>query len=329
MKRREFIAGLSLAAAWPLAARAQVGSMPTVGYLSAGSLGDRLDTTAYFHRGLSETGYVEGRNVSIEYRWTEGNNARLPALVADLVRRQVAVIAIPNTTASALAAKKVTQTIPIVFFMGSDPVEIGLVARFNHPGGNVTGFASLSIEVAGKRLELLHELVPAVTAIAFLANPSNPVVAEVETRSLQSAARVLGLHLLIMNASSPSEIEAAFAALVQQQAGALVVSTDTFFVSRAAQVVALTERHAVPAIYPWREATAAAAGGLMSFGTDLQDAVRQVGIYTGRILKGDKPGDLPVQQVTKLELVINLKTAKALGLTIPETLLATADEVIQ
>jgi putative ABC transport system substrate-binding protein len=327
MNRREFIAVLGSAVAWPLAARAQQGSMPTVGYLSAGSLGDRLDTTAYFRRGLSETGYVEGRNVSIAYRWAEGNNARLPALVADLVRRQVAVIAIPNTTASALAAKTVTQTIPIVFFMGSDPVEIGLVASFNHPGGNLTGFASLSIEGAAKRLELLHELVPAVTPIAFLSNPSNPVVAEVETRRLQSAARVLGLRLLVVNASTPSEIEAAFAALVQQRVGGLVVSTDTFFVSHVVQVVALAERHAVPAIYPWREATA--AGGLMNYGTNIRDAVEQVGVYTGRILKGEKPGDLPVQQVTKIELGINLKTAKALGLTFPLTLLGRADEVIE
>jgi putative tryptophan/tyrosine transport system substrate-binding protein len=211
--------------------------------------------------------------------------------------------------------------------MGSDPVEIGLVASFNHPGENLTGFASLSIEGAAKRSELLHELVPAVTPIAFLSNPSNPVVAEVETKRLQSAARVLGLRLLVMNASTPSEIEAAFAALVQQRVGALVVSTDTFFVSQVAQVVALAERHAVPAIYPWREATA--AGGLMNYGTNIRDAVEQVGVYTGRILKGEKPGDLPVQQVTKIELGLNMKTAKALGLTFPLTLLGRADEVIE
>jgi len=247
MRRREFIAGVTGVVALPLAARAQQSAMPAVGYLSGGSPGDPLDTTAYFRRGLSETGFVEGRNVSIEYRWAEGDNSRLTALVADLVRRQVAVIAIPNTTASALAAKAATQQIPIVFFMGSDPVAIGLVASINRPGKNLTGFTSLSIEVAAKRLELQHELMPALTRIAFLTNPSNPVVAEVETRGLEAAARVLGLRLLILNAATPSDIDAAFAALAQQQAGALVVSTDTFFVSRVAQVVALAERNAIPA----------------------------------------------------------------------------------
>src|SRR5712671_877162 len=319
MRRREFIAGVAGVVALPLATRAQQSATPAVGYLSGGSPGDPLDTTAYFRRGLSETGFVEGRNVSIEYRWAEGDNSRLTALVADLVRRQVAAIAIPNTTASALAAKAATQQIPIVFFMGSDPVAIGLVASINRPGKNLTGFTSLSIEVAAKRLELLHELMPALTRMAFLTNPSNPVVADVETRGLEVAARILGLRLLILNAATPTDIDAAFTALAQQQVGALVVSIDTFFVSRVAQVVALAERYAIPAIFPWREATA--AGGLMNYGTNLQDAVRQVGIYCGRILKGEKPGDLPVQRVTKIELGINVKTAKALGIVFPITIL--------
>jgi putative tryptophan/tyrosine transport system substrate-binding protein len=276
---------------------------------------------------LAETGYIEGQNVAIEYRWAEGHFDRLPALVADLVRRRVAVIAIAGTTASALAAKAATQTIPIVFTIGSDPVEIGLVASLNRPGGNLTGVTALQAAVVAKRFEMLHELAPAATPIAFLVNPTNAAVAQAETREAQVAARVLGVDLLVLNASTPSEIDTAFATMVGERAGALVTSSETFFMTQRVQFAVLAARHAVPTIYAWRENVE--AGGLMSYGSNPLDSIRQAGVYTGRTLKGEKPADLPVQQSTKIELVINLKTAKALGLTIPETLLATADEVIQ
>jgi putative ABC transport system substrate-binding protein len=301
--------------------------MPVVGYLSGRSRADSVEVLADFHRGLAEIGFVEGRNVTIEYRWLEGHYDRIREMVADLVRRRVAVIAVPNTTASALAAKAASQTIPIVFNVGSDPVEMGLVTSLSRPGSNATGAAMLQTAVVAKRVELLHELLPAATSIAFLVNPGNPGIAESETKEAQQAARALGVSLVVLNASNPSEIDAAFARLARQQARALLVGSDVFFISRIAQLVALAAHHAIPAIYAFLEQ--GAAGGLMCYGARLANTQRLVGVYTGRILRGEKPADLPVQQVTKLELVINLITAKAMGLTIPETLLATADEVIQ
>jgi putative ABC transport system substrate-binding protein len=328
MKRREFITLLGGAAvARPLAARAQQPAMPAIGYLSARTPEDSVEVLAEFRRGLAETGFVEGRNVAIEYRWMEGHYDRLPEMVASLVRRRVAVIAIPNTTSSVLAAKAATQTIPIVFNIGSDPVAVGLVATLSHPGNNVTGIAMLQTAVTAKRLELLHELVPTATSIAFLVNPGNPGFANAETKEVQQAARALGVDLLVLNASNSSEIDAAFGTLVQQQSGALLVGGDVFYISRTGQLVTLAARHGVPTIYAYLEQ--GAAGGLMCYGAGLASTQRSVGIYTGRILKGEKPADLPVQQVTKLQLVINMKTAKALGLTVPETLLARADEVIE
>jgi putative ABC transport system substrate-binding protein len=270
--------------------------------------------------------YVDGRNVTIEYRWAEDRSDRLPGLIADLARRQVAVLA-PTNTASAMAAKAATATIPIVFLHGSDPVQIGLVGSLNRPGGNITGVTVLSGELGGKRLELLREVVPAATLIAYLIKLDNPF-ADSESRVVQAAAGALGLRLLTLNASNPCEIESVFESLTQRQASALLVSADQFFdASQRDQIIALAARNRIPTMFGRREA--AAAGGLISYGTDFAGAYRQVGVLTGRILKGDKPADLPVQQATKLELIINLKTAKALGLTIPETLLATADEVIQ
>jgi putative ABC transport system substrate-binding protein len=316
---------LGAAAASPLAARAQQ-LMPVIGYLSAGSPeSDELRLTG-FRQGLNETGYVEGQNVAIEYRWAPGRYDRLPALAADLVRRQVSVIVaagIPPT----FAAKAATSTIPIVFNQGVDPVEFGLITSLNRPGGNITGVAILTAELAGKRLQLLHELVPTAAVIAVLVNPTNAAATESETRNLQDAARSFRLQLHILQASTPSEIDSAFGTLVELHAGALIVSTDRLFVNHRAQIVALAARHAVPAIYVWREF--AEAGGLMSYGTDLADSYRRTGIYTGKILKGAKPADLPVEQVVKVELVINLTTAKALGLTIPLPLLGRADEVIE
>jgi putative tryptophan/tyrosine transport system substrate-binding protein len=325
VKRREFIAGLGSAVAWPLGAWAQQPGMPVIGYLDAGSLETRRDAVAEFHRGLSETGYVEGRNVAVEYRWAENHLDRLPALAADLVRRQVAaVVALP--VPSTLAAKAATKSIPIVFQVGVDPVEIGLVAGLNRPGGNLTGIYNLNTAVVAKRLQLLHELVPAATSIAFLVDPTNAVATETQTKELQVAARILGVRLLILNASDQSEFDAAFATLFRERAGGLVVGSGPLFVNRTDQLVALAARHRVPVIYTGR---ATAAGGLMSYGTDFSGLYRQVGVYIGRILNGEKPEDLPVQQVTKVQLAVNMKTAKALGLTIPETMLATADEVIQ
>jgi putative tryptophan/tyrosine transport system substrate-binding protein len=265
--------------------------------------------------------------VAIEYRWAEGRYATVPALLADLLRHQVAVIVIPNGTTSVLAAKAATQTIPIVFSIGSNPVEIGLVASLSRPGGNITGVAGLYGELAAKRLELLHQLIPAAS-IAFLINPTNPVYAEVvETKQAQSAAQTLGVRLLIINASSSSEIEAAFASLANRQAGALVVGGDIFFVTQGEQIIALAARHKVPAIYAYIEETI--AGGLISYGERIAIAQRIIGVYTGRILRGEKPADLPIQQVTRVELAINMKAAKALGIEVPPTLLATADEVIE
>jgi putative tryptophan/tyrosine transport system substrate-binding protein len=327
MRRREFIALLGGAAAWLEVARAQQPAVPVIGYLSARTPGDSVEVLAEFRRGLAETGFVEGQNVGIEYRWLEGRYNLLSEMIGDLVRRRVAVIAIPNTTSSVVAAKAATQTIPIVFNIGSDPVAVGLVDSLSRPGKNVTGIAMLQTAVTAKRFELLRELVPAARPIAFLVNPGNPGFANAETKEVQEAARVLGVDLLILNAGDPSEIDTAFTTIVQQQAGALLVGGDVFYISRTGQLVTLAARHRVPTIYAYLEQ--GAAGGLMCYGAGLASTQRSVGIYTGRILKGEKPADLPVQQVTKLQLVINMKTAKALGLTVPETLLARADEVIE
>jgi len=327
MRRREFITLIGGAAAWPLAARAQQKPMPVIGYLSARTPEDSVEVLAEFRRGLAETGFVEGQNVAIEYRWLEGHNDRLQEMVADLVRRRVAVIAIPNTTGSVLAAKAATQTIPIVFNIGSDPVAIGLVASLNHPEGNLTGVSIQQTITAAHRLELLHQLKPAERSIAFLVNPTNPNFAAAETREVQSAANVLGVELVVLNASSTGEIEAAFLTLVQRRAGALLIGGDIYFISRTDQLVALAARHAVPAMYTYIEQ--ARAGGLIAYGAHLAEVERLVGVYCGRILNGEKPSDLPVQLLTKVELVINLKTATALGLTFPLTLLGRADEVIE
>jgi putative ABC transport system substrate-binding protein len=326
IKRRQFIAGLGSAAAWPLVARAQQSGVPVIGWLDGQSpewLRERLPA---FRRGLAETGYVEGRNVIVEYRWAENDNDRLSALAADLVRRHVAVI-VAATTPSALAAKAATQIIPIVFTMGSDPVALDLVASLNRPTGNLTGLATLSGDIATKRLALLHELVPAIGSIAMLVNPANPSAVQAETKDLHSAANVLGVRVLLLNGGSESDIAAAFATLVEQKAGALLISADAFFQAADHQIISLAARYAIPAMFYDRASVA--AGALLSYGADPGDGFRQVGLYAGRILKGDKPADLPVVQSTKFELAINLKTAKSLGLTIPETLLATADEVIQ
>jgi putative ABC transport system substrate-binding protein len=328
MKRREFITLLGGAAAgWPLAARAQQAAMPVIGFLSGWAPGDAIEYLAYFRRGLAEIGYIEGRNVAIEYRYAEWHFDKLPALVADLVRRQVTVISIPNTTASVFAAKTATQTIPIVFSIGSDPVKVGLVESLNRPGGNLTGLSALQTAVVAKRIGLLHELLPAAKKIAFLVNPTNRALAEADTTEAQMTARVLGVNLLVLNASSQSEIDAAFATLILERADALLTNSESFFMVQSDQLAVLAARHAVPAIYAYREN--AVAGGLMSYGSNFLNATRELGLYTGRILKGEKPGDLPVQQATKLELTINLKTAKSLGLEVPPTLVARADEVIE
>jgi ABC-type uncharacterized transport system substrate-binding protein len=328
MRRRDFIKAIACsAAAWPIAAPAEQPATPVVGFLHLTSLETNRENLATFRRGLEDTGYIEGKNVAIEYRWAQGRNDRFPTLVAELVRRQVSVIVVLESTNGALAAKAATQTIPIVFMQGADPIQIGLVDSLNRPGGNLTGFGLLSAETAAKRLELLLELVPKATSIGYLRNPTNLVYAEAETREVQVAARAHGVRLLIVNASRPSEIETALADLVQQGVDALQVSSDGFLLTHPDQIVALAAHHAVPTIYAWRQFMA--VGGLMSYGTNIRDGWRQAGIYTGRILKGEKPADMSVQQLTKIELVINLKTAKALGLTFPLTLLGRADEVIE
>jgi putative ABC transport system substrate-binding protein len=326
LKRRDFIALVGGAAIWPLAARAQQPAMPVVGFLGSRSPEDSADLVAGFRAGLGESGFVEDRNVTIEFRWAEGHYDRLPALAADLVNRQVSVLAAPGGIAAGLAAKASTTKIPIIFLTGADPVQFGLVASLSRPGGNLTGVAILTNTLAPKQLELLHEVVPAAAVVAFLVNPKNPI-AESDTRDLQSAAVTTRQQILVLNASNESEIESAFATLVQRRAGALLVQSDPFFNSRPDQIVALAARHAVPAMYQWRDFPV--AGGLMSYGTVLADAYRQVGIYAGKILKGTKPSDLPVQHSVKVQLVINLKTAKALGLTVPLSLLGRADELIE
>jgi putative ABC transport system substrate-binding protein len=327
-KRREFITLLGGAAvAWPVAARAQQPAMPVIGLLASESPDPYANRVRAFRQGLDETGYVEGRNVTIEYRWAEGRNDRLPALAADLVRRQVSVIAAPGSTPGALAAKAATTKIPIVFVTGADPIAAGLVQSLSRPGGNVTGVATLNVEVGPKRLQLLHEVVPAASTMALLVNPTNPTLADALVRDAQAAARPLGLQLHVLHARTAPDFDKAFASVAELRAGALVIGADIYFNSQIEQLAALTLRHAVPAIYQLR--AFATAGGLMSYGGSLTDAYRLAGIYTGRILKGENPADLPVQQGTKVELFINLKTAKALGLTVPLPLLARADEVVE
>jgi putative tryptophan/tyrosine transport system substrate-binding protein len=326
MRRRQFIRFLGGAVTWPLAARAQQPAMPVIGFLNPASPQSYARPLSAFLKGLGETGYIDGQNVTIEYRWAEGQNDRLTAMVADLVHRQVAVIAAISVTA-ALAAKAATTTIPIVFETGSDPIKIGLVASLSRPGGNVTGVTQTNVEVAPKRLQLLHELVPTASVIALLVNPADPTVAETTTKEMLAAAHTLGLELHVLNASSEGDFDGVFAKLIQLRAGGLVIGGGPFFTSQSERLGALTARHAVPAIHQYREFVA--AGGLLSYGSEATDAYRLAGNYTGRILKGEKPANLPVQQATKVELYINLKTAKALGLNIPNTLIGRADEVIE
>ena len=326
MRRREFIAGLGSAAAWPVAARAQQPAMPVIGYLSSQSAVYSQMETVPFLQALKETGYVEGQNLApVEYRWAENHPDRLPALAADLIRLRVAVI-VASGIEAALAAKRATTTIPIVFATGVDPVALGLVASLNRPGGNVTGTLLFANELGSKRLQLLRELLPNAAVIGVLADPAQPG-AQSDIADLQAGARTLGLQLVVVNASTDRDLETAFASFSQQRVDAVLFSPSSFFAQRTEQLAALATRHALPAITPGRES--ALAGSLMSYSGNPGYTNHQAGIYTGRILKGEKPADLPVVQTSKLELVINLKTAKALGLTIPETLLATADEVIQ
>ena len=327
MRRRAFIPLLGgAAAAWPLAARAQQPAMPVIGYLGSGTKESELFRLSGLRRGLTETGFVENRNFRIEYRWAENQNHRLPELAADLVRSQVAVIVVLGSVPATRAARAATTTIPIVFEFGNDPVRVGLVSSLSRPGGNVTGVTSLNVEVGPKRLELLHELVPTATIIGMLVNPTNPN-AETLAGDAQAAGRKLGLQVPVLHASNASEINAAFATLAQLGAGALVIGPDPFLNNSRQQLATLALRYALPAIYEWRDF--AVAGGLLSYETSIGDLFRQAGVYTGRILKGEKPDDLPVVQPTKFEMIINLKTAKALGLEIPPKLLALADEVIE
>jgi putative ABC transport system substrate-binding protein len=325
--RRAFITLLGgAAAAWPLTARAQQSAMPVIGLLDSTPPHAHPNLLRSFRQGLSETGYVEGQNVAIEYRWSDGQYDRVPELAADLVRRQVTVIATIDGSPSALAAKAATSTLPIIFRIGADPVALGLVTSLNRPGGNVTGVTSLTVEVGPKRLEVLHQVVPTATAVALLVNPTSPF-AETLTSDLRSAARTLGVRIHVLNATTELDLGSAFANLVRLQVGGLVIGSDVFFNTESERLAALSVRHAIPAVYQYREFVS--AGGLMSYGGSLEDSYRLTGIYTGRVLKGEKPADLPVQQSTKVELFINLKTAKALGLTVPDKLLVAADEVIE
>jgi putative tryptophan/tyrosine transport system substrate-binding protein len=328
MKRRQFIAGLGSATVWPILARAQLAAAPMIGFLHPGprdSPGSAFIFAAV-RRGLAEMGYAEGRNLAIEYRWAQDQMERLPELAVDLVRLPVAAI-VTVSTGAALALKAVTKSIPIVFSIGTDPVKLGLVASLSRPGGNLTGIYNLNNEVAAKRLEVLRLIVPGATSIAHLVNSANPGFSETETREMRAAARILGVSLLDLPVAHPSELEPAFAAVARERAGGVAVGGDSLFIDLRESIVTLAARYRAPVLYPWREASA--EGGLASYGTDYEDSFRLAGGYTARVLLGENPADLPVQQVTKMQLVINLKTAKVLGLTIPETLLATADQVIE
>jgi putative ABC transport system substrate-binding protein len=327
MRRREFIGLVGGATAWPLAARAQQNAMPVIGLLRPSSANATAQLLVAFRQGLKETGYVEGQNVLVEYRWAESQNDRLPALAADLVHRQVTVIVTPGSTAAAVAAKAATKTIPIVFSLGTDPVEAGLVASFNRPGGNVTGIISMTGELGSKQLGLLHELVPGPTPFAMLVNPGNPKLVEPLIRAVQTAGATLGRQIKVFTAGTNREIDDAFATIARARVGGLFIGSDPLFESRRVQIVTLVAHNRWPAIYPTREFVD--VGGLISYGASQGDMYRQVGVYAGRILKGDKPADLPVMRSTRFDLVINLTTAKALGLTVPPTLLAIADEVIE
>ena len=326
MQRRQFITFLGSAVAWPLAARAQQPALPVIGYLGAQSPAAFASRLRAFRQGLGETGYVEGRNVAIEFRWAEGQQNRLSALAADLAGRRVAVIVAPGGAPAALAAKSATATIPIVFEMGADPIAMGLVGSLNRPGGNLTGVSSLNVEVTPKRLEILHELVPTAAVVAVLINPTSPT-ADSQLRDLQAAARALGLQFHVLHAGTERDFDTVFVTLLQLRAGGLVVASDGFFGTHGEQLAALTVRHAVPAIHQSRDFSI--AGGLISYGGNFVESHRQAGVYTGRILKGENPADLPVQLVTKVELFINLKAAKTLGITVPLSLLGRADEVIE
>jgi putative ABC transport system substrate-binding protein len=327
MGRREFM-GLfaSAAATWPLAAHGQQSATPVIGFMNAASPEGYAQMLSAFLKGLGEASYIQDQNVKMEYRWGQGQVNRLPALAAELVDREVSVIAATGT-AAALAAKAATATIPIVFEMGGDPVQLGLVASLNRPGSNVTGIAQLGVEVAPKRLQLLHELVPTATLMALLVDPTDPAISEKTTEGVQAAARSLGLELRVLNVSTERDLDAVFANLSQLRAGGLMISGGHFFNSRSKQLAARARQHTLPTILPYRDF--ADAGGLISYGASITDAYRLAGIYTGRVLKGEKPADLPVQQATKVEMVINLETAKALGITVPLSLIGRADEVIE
>jgi putative tryptophan/tyrosine transport system substrate-binding protein len=325
--RREFIVGLGSVAVWPVVARGQRSATPVIGYIGAGTRESHREVIPGFYRGLMESGYIENRNLLVEYRWAEDRLEELPAFAADLVGRRVSVIVTLQSTAAALAAKAATKTIPIVFGVGTDPVDVGLVNSLNDPGGNITGISNLVNVVAAKRLEMLHELVPTATRIAALINPADRVIAENETAELQAAARMLGVTLLILKASDPYEFEEAFATLDREGSGGLLIGGHSLFSTEYDRLIALAARRRVPTMYFRREATA--AGGLMSYGTDFPDAWRLAGTYVGRILNGERPANLPVQLVTKMQLAINMKTAKALGIDFPLTILGRADEVIE